>query len=311
MGCKKGNGDDSDECDGSAEEESDGSGDEWDNSGEESDDGSVEEIIITIIFLQLRRRARSRGAARVQVPAQAAQIADEAAVQVPVAAAQIGDEAAIQVPTQAAQIGDEPAQRYRIGDVTFTTSQRFLKSQAQTTFKESMNALMFSPNGTQNQLQPVLPSVTIAVANQQKETNRPQLFHHRCTLEEVSPLIIAVDQAHREDPAPGISEVPASLYINKNSIHIEEEEVLYLGCIIFAVQFLLLTISFSSLPRALDVCMWEKKHGWFFLKGISFANGQGNNVGDCQIIVQDNLYSEDFVSPLIALLRRFQQRTSP
>lgn len=43
MGCKKGNGDDADECAGSAEEESDGSGNEWDNSGEESDDGSVEE----------------------------------------------------------------------------------------------------------------------------------------------------------------------------------------------------------------------------------------------------------------------------
>nr|GMD32864.1 uncharacterized protein LOC109185271 [Ipomoea batatas] len=204
------------------------------------------------------RRARSRGAARVQVLAQAAQIADEAAVQVPVAAAQIGDEAAVQVPAQDAQIGDEPAVQVQVAvepdiicqpeiednlweipdDILdahwheievqtqnnlveaslstnseipviqvpfeqgkrlkgkqgmvpkisrkrtaskdfnrqkqpvrkFTTSQRFLKSQAQTTFKESMNALMFSPNGTQNQLQPVLPSVTIAVANQQKET---------------------------------------------------------------------------------------------------------------------------------------------
>nr|GMD37925.1 glutathione S-transferase T3-like [Ipomoea batatas] len=62
-----------------------------------------------------------------------------------------------------------------------------------------------------------------------KETNRPQLFHHRCTSGEVSPLIIAADQAHGEDPAPGISEVPTLLYINKNSVHIEEEEVLYLG----------------------------------------------------------------------------------
>lgn len=63
---------------------------------------------------QLRRRARSRGAARVQVPAQAAQIADEATVQVPVAAAQIGDEAAVQVPAQAAQIGDEPAVQVQV-----------------------------------------------------------------------------------------------------------------------------------------------------------------------------------------------------
>nr|GMD07919.1 spindle and kinetochore-associated protein 1 homolog [Ipomoea batatas] len=40
---KKGNGDDVDECAGSAEEEFDGSGDEWDSSGEESDDRSVED----------------------------------------------------------------------------------------------------------------------------------------------------------------------------------------------------------------------------------------------------------------------------
>nr|GMD45485.1 uncharacterized protein LOC109185271 [Ipomoea batatas] len=121
---KKGNGDDADECAGSAEEESDGSGDEWGNSGEESDDGSVEEYssdgLLDVdvnddadfeknIDVNLRRRARSRGAARVQVPAQAAHIAEEPAVQVPVADAQNGDEAAVQVPAQAAQIGDEPA----------------------------------------------------------------------------------------------------------------------------------------------------------------------------------------------------------
>nr|GMC80828.1 uncharacterized protein LOC109185271 [Ipomoea batatas] len=156
---KKGNGDDADECAGSAEEETDGSGDEWGNSGEESDDGSVEEyssdglldvdvnddadfeknIDVNVEYGGLsnvhgqpqqaesgilRRRARSRGAARVQVPAQAAQIAEDAAVQVPAQVAQIaedaavqvpvadahnGDEAAVQVPAQAAQIGDEPA----------------------------------------------------------------------------------------------------------------------------------------------------------------------------------------------------------
>nr|GMD16748.1 uncharacterized protein LOC109154045 [Ipomoea batatas] len=89
---KKGNGDDADECAGSAEEETD---------VEKKARSSPKSPCSG--FPRLLRMLLSKS------PAQAAILLGEPAVQVPVADAHNGDEAArFQVPAQAAQIGDEP-----------------------------------------------------------------------------------------------------------------------------------------------------------------------------------------------------------